>query len=542
MNPSNVGVRSFVVFSALCAASWLAACGSSDATCEETRTCGSGGNAGSGGDAATGDFSISVDPGPHGVTQGASASFTVTLTRTGDSTEPVFVFVEAPQDNPKFSAVLMAGDESSAPIGVSTFDDTEQGAHTVTVTALGTQSGISKQAETAVVVRGRPGSLDTTFGTHGIATTNIAGTGASANGVLVTEDDSIVVVGTASDTAGTDSGVALAKYAPDGVLSSSFGSNGVLNDPKVETEQSIAAVDQGTSGIVVLSDMIPNKPKLRRYLADGTIDAGFGFAGVAQMPASATGFAARALVRQASGRLVVVGTVVGASGASNIAAVGFTQDGEIDASFGNAGLAATSSAACEQVNDALVLPGEGIFLVGESYDCADTSTMQPLTVKLGASGQADLGYGTGGKSVVGLGGPALAAIPGPPEAFLVLSGELFVRVVALASDGQDSGSLGSTGTLLLAGAWHDLLRDAEDRIVVAGSFIDTISFARLGPDATPDPSFGENGYATTVFPAQLGGKTHRALQKDGRIVVVGTDTTPSASSVAQRIFVARFWN
>jgi uncharacterized delta-60 repeat protein len=281
---------------------------------------------------------------------------------------------------------------------VSAFDATPQGSHAVTVAAMGTESGTSKQAETEVFVRGRPGSLDTTFGTNGFVTTSVGATSSSVNGLLVIEDDSIVAIGVASDAGGSHDGVALAKYTADGAPVTSFGSNGVLHDPKVATEYGVGAVDQGSKGVVVLSEMSPSKAKLRRYLPDGSIDPDFGFAGVAQMPA-VTGFSARSLLAQGSGRLVVVGTALGPSGATHFTAIGFTEDGDVDASFADAGVIVTPSFDCESVQVALAPPGEIILVAGATYDCADSSNMQPMLVKLGANGGVDLGFGTDGKSL-----------------------------------------------------------------------------------------------------------------------------------------------
>jgi hypothetical protein len=103
------------------------------------------------------------------------------------------------------------------------------------------------------------------------------------------------------------------------------------------------------------------------------------------------------------------------------------------------------------------------------------------------------------------------------------------------------GPAGPASSVFL-GSWSALLRTADDQVIVAGSFLDTISFTRLLADGTPDADFGENGIVSTVIPARLDGPAVYALQSDGRIVVSGTELVPPVTNPTQRFWLARFWN
>src|SRR6185295_19164263 len=74
---------------------------------------------------------------------------------------------------------------------------------------------------------GQPGSLDLTFGSGGIVTTDWASGNAVGKSVTIQSDGKIVVAGY-SDFYSIYSGFALFRYNSDGSLDNTFGSNGIV--------------------------------------------------------------------------------------------------------------------------------------------------------------------------------------------------------------------------------------------------------------------------------------------------------------------------
>ncbi len=93
------------------------------------------------------------------------------------------------------------------------------------IVAVGTFSG---PGDDFALARYNPdGTLDRRFGTRGLVTTDFAGGNDQASAVVPQQNGKIVVVGSAF-TSGGIRDFALARYNPDGTLDPSFGSNGLV--------------------------------------------------------------------------------------------------------------------------------------------------------------------------------------------------------------------------------------------------------------------------------------------------------------------------
>ena len=153
------------------------------------------------------------------------------------------------------------------------------------------------------------GILDDAFGDHGKVITNMAGGSSdtsSAEGIALLADGKILVGGSA---AGSKSGIALARYLPDGKLDSSFGSSGrVITDIGTGARSvSDLAVQPDGKIVVVADDYVSSNFALARYLPDGRQDASFGsFGRVLDLFGRA-----RAVALQTDGRIVVAGWAEG---------------------------------------------------------------------------------------------------------------------------------------------------------------------------------------------------------------------------------------
>jgi len=160
------------------------------------------------------------------------------------------------------------------------------------------------------------GSLDTSFGSNGAVVTP-AGVPASASSVVLQPDGKILLAGDA--LVGSQYVSALARYAGDGALDTSFGDQGVVltggaNLGYVDGAHSVLLQHDGK--IVTVSDGLAWGWGfgLARHLPDGAMDAGFGDGGIVTTTfGAATDGGTRAAALEPDGKVVVVGSTWPAS-------------------------------------------------------------------------------------------------------------------------------------------------------------------------------------------------------------------------------------
>lgn len=155
------------------------------------------------------------------------------------------------------------------------------------------------------------GSVDLTFGGAGIGTvtTNFGGLFADATAVLIQPDGKLLAVGSTTSTTTTD--FALARFSADGTLDPSFGTGGLVTTDFTATDVLTDVALQGDGRIVVTGrtfDQVNGDDfALSRYEADGTLDAAFGVAGLVRTDIATSSDEARGIAIQADGKILVAG-------------------------------------------------------------------------------------------------------------------------------------------------------------------------------------------------------------------------------------------
>ncbi len=158
------------------------------------------------------------------------------------------------------------------------------------------------------------GSIDTTFGPDG---TGKVGTSFGNNGdfikaIAFQSDGAIVATGlTILDFFGIDSAFALARYDADGILDSSFGSDGtVMTDFSSAGDAADAVVIQADGWIVAGGYATPASGEdfaLARYHVDGSLDSAFGVGGKLRTDFGSSDFG-QGMVLQPDGKIVAAGS------------------------------------------------------------------------------------------------------------------------------------------------------------------------------------------------------------------------------------------
>jgi uncharacterized delta-60 repeat protein len=223
------------------------------------------------------------------------------------------------------------------------------------------------------------GSLDTTFGSGGLATALFYyWESADARGIAIQPDGKIVVGGTAGAQ------FVLARFNPDGTLDGTFGSGGIA---RLTYGYAYALALQPDGKIVeVGTDLTGFQFAVARANSDGSPDTSFAGGGAATTGFSPTAeYAAVEAVRvQANGKIVAAGTASG----NNLffALARFNPDGTLDSAFGTDGNVLTSfPSSIGQSAHALALQADGGIVAAGSANLPDGGQVFALARYLGDS-------------------------------------------------------------------------------------------------------------------------------------------------------------
>lgn len=270
----------------------------------------------------------------------------------------------------------------------------------------------------------------------------------------------------------------------------------------------------------------------------GTLDAGFGDAGVVTTDFAGRSDLVNAMAIQPDGRIVVAGQSLPPDGRGGFAVARYLPDGTLDPSFGDGGRVLTPPSAGSFASaTAVALDAAGRILLAGSSIASPTSSWQ--VVRYTARGDVDTSFGAGG--VVELpdtSGSAVSLVVEPSGALLV-AGTRFrqhaeIAVERVLEDGRLDDAFGaggiavvavgqSTFSVLVARADGTILVGGVGTVVVDGLARFAFLLARLRPDGALDPTFGDGGTVVTVtvagpeFPVLL----TLAVGGDGGIVAAG---------------------
>jgi uncharacterized delta-60 repeat protein len=215
------------------------------------------------------------------------------------------------------------------------------------------------------------GALDSTFGTGGKVTTNIAGESEFPYASALQADGMIVLAGRVAPSGGSDPDIGLVRYTAEGQLDLGFGNGGILRNETDAWDEAADVLIQPDGKIVVvgftlheggLVNPAPDTLTIERFNADGSYDASFGNGGRVQ---SAVMYPGRAVALQPDGGIVVAG--VDQTGASaDYAVARFHANGAWDDTFGADGLVTVDFFGDLDIANAVVVQPDGRVVVAGS--------------------------------------------------------------------------------------------------------------------------------------------------------------------------------
>jgi uncharacterized delta-60 repeat protein len=414
-------------------------------------------------------------------------------------------------------------------------------------------TALGANADFAVARYNADGSLDSTFGSGGLVTTDIsAGSLDQAFAVAVQADGKVLVAGTTFGSSRPD--FALVRYNADGSLDSSLGAGGIVTTDFAGRDDTAYSIGlQPDQQIVVAGTSFDQSTStgdfaVARYNADGRLDASFGSSGEVLTRFPGVNASGHSLVLQTDGKIVVAGSSVNLNNStlSGYALVRYNANGSLDTSFGKNGEALTSVPGADEALPSLALQADGrLVLAATSFDPHGTTQEDFFVARYNTDGSLDASFGTGGTVLTDFHSRAdfAGAVAVEADGTIVVAGTARQTVslnqdFGLAryhADGTLDTSFGTGGRVTT-----DFIGTSEDeaagiaiqpngKIVVAGTTQDFASnggsefaLTRYNPDGSLDSSFGTGGIVITSFPGNDAFAAALALQPNGKIIVVGT--------------------
>lgn len=386
-----------------------------------------------------------------------------------------------------------------------------------------------------------PISLDTAFGTGGIATGSLGGLTGSITNAAVESNGDIVVSGS----------FGLARFLPNGTLDTSFGTGGV-----------VSGIDGNAQGLAIQPDgkIITAGKFIIRYNANGTLDTTFGNnaaldaaigipGGLATIPAitvpgaeQVTGDLAQTVLVQPDGKILIAGGASAQFGPRSFGSDGYVarlnSNGSADASFGTGGGALITSG--PEIS-ALALDSAG-DIFGIPFVGGIPAT--PPEVELSASGAVDTTVTPAPLVAQSRGALAPAFIPSGGYVNPTFNFILRHATDAVVNFYTPAGTLASsTGKFVFGGTSGTVLDITSQAIVLPNGETLAIgshnpsfnnpgtavtAFAEVNPNGTLNSSFGTGGVA--LAPSSVG-QGFPVLEPDGTLVIVGATQIPAANTL-----------
>ena len=354
-----------------------------------------------------------------------------------------------------------------------------------------------------------PSGLDGTFSGDGKAT--LEAFGGDRSGMAVQPDGKVIMVG------GSFTNFIMARFDADGTLDDGFGDSGRVTIPIIGSQTSLpqeasAVAVQRDGKIVVVGNARTPNPGSRtaiaivRFKADGNLDDTFGTGGFVFGPTFLFG-RAFAVAIDGEDRIVVAGDtpVAGNVDFGDFIVARFQPDGDIDTSFGEAGIAVTDVGGVTNEAHGLKVFSDNSLLVSGFAPQVVSSVNGTVTIS-----------------------------------------EPLTAVVRYREDGTLDDTFDTDGRVALPGddVGRGLAVQTDGRIVLAGSIetavlpatLKRFALMRLLANGTIDGSFGNGGRVQTAFTQRGDAAFGVALQADGKIVAAGASNIQVNSNFA----VARY--
>jgi len=403
--------------------------------------------------------------------------------------------------------------------GAQSIKQQQQPDGTLMLVAIGitTNPNVSGQSGVAVARYNLDGSLDTTFGSGGIAKFFSA----SSNFMLV-HDGAVDASGNILAVADQNGATGVVRFTPTGVLDPTFNSTGYVTLSNVKP---LAMRVQSDGKIVIGGTRISGKTIVGvvvRLNTNGSLDTGFGSNGQATINSLYLLYAL-ALQSVNSQQYILAGGE--GAGSNNFSVVRLTPSGSLDSSFGvSGGVAATNFCGLPSTVFSLSVDSIGSILAGGTAQLVSTGPPAFGIARFTSNGVLDTGFGDFSTSSSGRTGQTMLDFFGSENHATSIQPVL------------DSG--GNEIAFMVGGYVF--------QSTGSNTFKKYLAIAEYHADGSLDTTFGTNGGVAVDFGSANNSVLSPAndnllIQTDGKIVIGGTAGFTSGSFSGYNFALARFW-
>ncbi len=390
------------------------------------------------------------------------------------------------------------------------------------------------------------GVLDPTFGTNGKVVTSITTGQDKAYGVAIQPDGKIVVVGHSTGTL-TGKDFAVIRYKANGVLDSAFGVNGIVTTDLLVGSNDVAySVALQPDGKIVLAGFCDNginkDAALVRYKTNGVLDSTFGTNGVVitNFENAQQDEIKVVKIHALTGKIVVGGASDVSSSIGKPVLARYLSSGILDTSFNTTGIKLLWVAVNDvnrifSVEDLVVESNGKISCVGYRKYVSTSIDIEYWAARVLSNGSMDNTFSTDGvlQYSDGSGSSAASGLLLNSTQDIILcgnrqyNGNYSFRTLKINQNGTISNpSVFYTGYVSGVNKAYKIAEDNNGKYVFVGTSgsttLNSFTVARINSsNLLTDNSFGTSGFANTTFGNPLNECFNLAIQTDNKIVIVG---------------------
>lgn len=392
------------------------------------------------------------------------------------------------------------------------------------------------------------GNLDPTFGNGGKVITSITPGQDKAYCVAIQTNGKIIVVGHSSSTI-TGKDFTVIRYNSEGTLDNTFGTNGVVtSDLQTGSDDVAYSVAVQTDGKIILagySDNGSNKEAaLVRYNDDGTLDNTFGTNGIVltDFENAQQDEIKVVKIHALTGNIIVGGATIISSSVSKPVIARYLSNGTLDNTFNSTGIRLLWITNLDyqylfSVEDLAVQSNGKISAVGWRDFPGLSWDSDYWACRINSNGTMDVTFSTDGVNVYNgsfNGHDRAFAMLLKPNNNILMAGGGYLSTLKYDFTMFELNSNGAIGSWSATADWGSTLDDiayglAEDnngKFVLAGSSgnstTKTFALARFNTNASIDNTFGTSGKTTTTFGNNVINECFDiAIQVDNKILAVG---------------------
>ena len=340
-----------------------------------------------------GAFTIELDTDKLPILQGTNETVKVTVERKNGFDEAIKLSATGLPQGVTMAEVTIAADDDQAEVE---FKAPQSAPHSLptNVKVKGTAASASAEKPLTVTVYGTPGSLDTSFA-GGKVVVPVGRADDYARAMAVAADGKIIVAGQTAENLGD---FTLLRLERDGTVDKSFGTDGVVSTQVGSGSDMAYAVAVQKDGKIVVAGRSALTSAdydfaVVRYNTDGTLDSSFGEKGIVTTSLGSDSDTAYAMLIQPDGKIVLGGDANrGSSGSGqDFALVRYNTDGSLDESFGEGGKVMTAIASSSGGDSIYAL--NWMEIDGEGYILAAGGEGDFKAARYNEDGSLDASFG-----------------------------------------------------------------------------------------------------------------------------------------------------